>query len=153
MRIGELARQTHSAVETIRFYERSGLLSSAGRSTANYRDYGPAQVERLNFIRRCRTLDMSLDEIRALLDFCDRPSTNCAAVNDLLDEHIQHVESRLKELRRLSRELRDIRDACRVPGVADECQILRRLKQAPQQTVRRSRGSHASSSHGRGSAR
>ena len=152
MRIGELAKKTETPVETIRFYEKSGLLSSAGRSAANYRAYGPAQVERLNFIRRCRALDMSLDEIRALLEFCDRPSTDCAAVSDLLDEHIEHVEFRLKELRRLARELRDIRNACRVPGAADDCQILRRLKEASVQTVRRGRGSHASTSHGRGSA-
>jgi Cd(II)/Pb(II)-responsive transcriptional regulator len=143
MRIGELAERTSTPVDTIRYYEKAGLLPAVDRSAGNYRAYGPAQVQRLNFIRRCRALDMSLDEIRALLDFCDAPSRDCGAVNTLLDEHLAHVETRLRDLQRLARELRQLRSACRSPGAAEQCQILLALRQ----TNPRAR---LSTTHGRG---
>ena len=67
IKIGELARRTECQVETIRYYEKEGLLPEPTRSRGNYRLYGEAQVERLQFIRHCRSLDMTLGEVRALL--------------------------------------------------------------------------------------
>ena len=67
MHIGELARRTGIQVETIRYYEREGLLPEPARSDGNYRVYGPGHLEQLQFIRHCRSLDMSLDEVRTLL--------------------------------------------------------------------------------------
>ena len=101
MKIGELARATRTTAETIRYYERSGLLDAPPRSEGNYRIYTPAHVERLSFIRHCRNLDMTLDEIRALLRFQQEPLQNCAQINDLLDEHIAHVAARIRELQAL----------------------------------------------------
>jgi len=75
MRIGELAKATDTQVETIRYYEREALLPQPGRTEGNYRVYGPEHVERLSFIRYCRSLDMALDEIRALLLMKDSPPT------------------------------------------------------------------------------
>lgn len=151
MRIGELAERTSTPVDTIRYYEKVGLLPAVDRSAGNYRAYGPAQVQRLNFIRRCRALDMSLDEIRALLDFCDAPSRDCGAVNTLLDEHLAHVETRLRDLQRLARELRQLRSACRSPGAAEQCRILLELRQSSTRARRltgHGRGTHASTPHG-----
>ena len=91
MKIGELATNAHTQIETIRYYEREGLLEAPSRSESNYRVYGNAHVERLSFIRHCRGLDMTLAEIRVLLKFKDAPTENCAEVNDLLDKHIGHV--------------------------------------------------------------
>ena len=71
MKIGELAKAAQTQTETIRFYEREGLLPAAPRTDSNYRSYGQAHVERLTLIRRCRALDMNLDEIRALLKVWD----------------------------------------------------------------------------------
>ena len=85
MRIGDLAESTGTAVETIRFYEREGLIPAARRAENNYRVYTDAHVERLAFIRHCRNLDMTLDEIRTLLRFKDAPTRNCGDVNALLD--------------------------------------------------------------------
>ena len=73
MKIGELAKATHTQVETIRYYEREGLLPETARTEGNYRVYGPEHVERLSFIRYCRSLDMALNEIRALLRMKDSP--------------------------------------------------------------------------------
>jgi len=103
MKIGELAKATHTQVETIRYYEREGLLPETARTEGNYRVYGNEHTDRLSFIRHCRGLDMTLEEIRVLLRFKDSPHENCADVNDLLDEHIGHVETRIKELKSLQR--------------------------------------------------
>jgi Cd(II)/Pb(II)-responsive transcriptional regulator len=128
MRIGELAERTQTPIDTIRYYERVGLLPKPPRTTSNYRAYSEEAAQRLDFVRRCRRLDMSLEEIGALLTFCDEPTRNCKAVNDVLDEHIQHVDQRLEELQRLARDLRQLRSVCRSPGTAEDCWILRSLR-------------------------
>ena len=80
VKIGELAKRTECPVETIRYYEREGLLPPAARSESNYRQYGDVHIERLQFIRHCRSLDMTLDEIQRLLSFRDAPEKNCIEV-------------------------------------------------------------------------
>ena len=142
MKIGELAKVTQTQVETIRFYEREGLLGEPPRSKGNYRLYKPEHLERPAFIRHCRSLDMTLDEIRVLLRFQDAPRANCHAVNHVLDEHIEHVARRIRELKRLQQELKALRNEC--DGAAAECGILDGLKNAT------SRGQGAG--HGKGAA-
>ena len=88
MRIGELARQTGTPAETIRYYERERLLPEPARTRSNYRQYGPQHLEQLLFIRQCRALDMSLQEIRTLLEVRDNPAGTCSTANQVLDEHI-----------------------------------------------------------------
>jgi Cd(II)/Pb(II)-responsive transcriptional regulator len=124
MKIGELARAASTPVETIRYYEREGLLPEAPRTHSNYRVYGDDQVERLAFIRHCRSLDMTLDEIRVLLRFKDAPAENCGVVNQLLDEHMGHVEARIGELRALQKQLRSLREQCLSATSAGDCGIL-----------------------------
>ena len=131
MKIGELAHATDTPIETIRYYEREGLLPAPGRSEANYRIYRDTHVQRLAFIRRCRVLDMSLDEVRILLRYIDAPEADCDGVNALLDAHIGHVELRLAELGRLQRELRQLRAFCKRGGPPDSCGILRTLRGEP----------------------
>ena len=128
MRIGELAKSAQTRVDTIRFYERVGLLPKAARTASNYRTYSHIHIERLAFIRRCRGLDMSLDEIRELLKFCDEPHLKCSAVNELVDRHIIEVESRIVELQKLARELRRLGSICRTPSRAKDCQVLQALR-------------------------
>ena len=127
MRIGNLAEATGTPVETIRFYEREGLLPAAQRTENNYRLYTAAHADRLAFIRHCRNLDMALDEIRSLLKLRDSPSQDCGEVNALLDDHIGHVAQRISELRALARELKMLRARCSTPHAIDECGILNGL--------------------------
>lgn len=147
MKIGELAEATGTQIETIRYYEREGLLPKPGRSEGNYRIYDHAHVERLSFIRHCRALDMNLDEIRVLLRFRDSPAQNCAEVNDLLDAHIGHVSQRMRELRSLDKELRALRDLCRVAQDAGQCGILNELSNAARSAAPRP-ASHIGQMHG-----
>ena len=158
MKIGELATRTGTEVQTIRYYERAGLMPAAPRSDANYRLYGPGHIERLGFIRRARSLDMTLDEIRLLLHFKDSPQEGCAEVNALLDEHIGHVAERIRELRQLERQLRALREQCAVPRDAAHCGILGGLSttaeappaQAGTTAVRKSPATaHPHGAHGR----
>ena len=127
MRIGELAKRADCAVETIRYYERIGLLSSPGRSGGNYRLYDESQFEQLSFIRRCRSLDMAHEEIRALMNVRAAPEEDCTAANLLLDEHIGHVAKRIKKLKALQAELQDLRRLCLRPHAAKDCRILKEL--------------------------
>jgi Cd(II)/Pb(II)-responsive transcriptional regulator len=127
MKIGELAHRTNTQVETIRYYERESLLPVPNRSDSNYRIYGDEHTERLSFIRHCRGLDMTLDEIRVLLRFKDAPTENCMEVNNLLDEHIGHVAERIRELRLLEDHLKSLRQACVGAQEAQHCGILNEL--------------------------
>ena len=127
MQIGELAQVAQTTVETVRYYEKEGLLPATTRTAGNFRVYGPAHLERLRFIRNCRALDMTLDEIRVLLRFRDAPADNCAGVNTLLDEHIGHVADRIAELQVLEKQLRRLRTQCRKVEVAADCGILGEL--------------------------
>jgi len=148
MKIGELAKATHCQVETIRYYEREGLLPETVRTEGNYRVYGDEHVDRLSFIRNCRGLDMTLDEIRVLLRFKDSPLENCADVNDLLDEHIGHVAARIKELKELERQLKTLRENCRESQQASQCGILSELSTAsPQDHESTTRVGHVHGAH------
>lgn len=150
MKIGELAKTTGTQVETVRFYEREGLLPEAARTEGNYRVYSQAHAERLGFIRNCRNLDMTLNEIRALLRFKDAPSENCGDVNSLLDEHIDigHVAERIRELKALEKTLKTLRLQCSEAHAAVDCGILQGLSDTANPAPKRPRRSaHVHGSH------
>jgi Cd(II)/Pb(II)-responsive transcriptional regulator len=130
LRIGQLAKRAGCLVETIRFYERGGLMPPPARSAGNFRLYGAAHVERLLFIRHCRSLDMTLDEIGTLLRFRDQPEADCGEVNALLDEHIGHVAARIRELRMLEKQLKELRLHCGQSHPTKDCGILNELSQS-----------------------
>ena len=127
MKIGELARISRCTVETVRYYEKEGLLPAPERTTGNYRSYGAAHLERLRFIRNCRALDMTHDEVRALLGLVDQPANDCGGVNRVLDEHIAHVEVRIKELKQLKQQLVALRQSCHGEQSVIACGIVQGL--------------------------
>jgi len=139
MKIGELAKSTQTQVETIRYYEREGLLPSPLRSEGNYRIYGPEHAARLSFIRNCRSLDMTLNEIRTLLAFKDAQQGDCDGVNELIDTHIAHVASRIKELKALERQLKELRQTCTESKETNQCGILAELSAHPRQATLKSK--------------
>ena len=149
MKIGELAKAAHTQTETIRYYEREGLLPEASRTESNYRIYDNFHINRLAFIRHCRSLDMTLYEIRTLLHFKDEPTENCGEVNGLLDAHIGHVSTRIRELRILERELKALREKCAIGRNAADCGILCGLEKAARiESQAHSTGKHAGHIHG-----
>lgn len=150
LKIGELARRTDCPVETIRYYEREGLLPQAARNPGNYRVYDGKHLERLRFIRHCRHLDMTLDEIKLLLKFCDAPQESCFEVNALLDEHIGHVTERVTELLALEKRLKQLRLLCKRAQATKDCGILNELAHATSDVPQGSRPvGHVHGAHGR----
>ena len=127
MKIGELATLTQCTVETVRYYEKEGLLPTPGRTAGNFRVYGAELVERLRFIRNCRTLDMSHEEIRTLLVLTDQPADGCGAINDVFDQHIAHVDERIQELAQLKSQLSALRQRCQTEQAVGACGILHGL--------------------------
>jgi len=127
LQIGKLAQKANCLVQTVRFYESEGLLLQPARSEGNFRLYDDTHLQRLLFIRRCRAKDMTLDEIRQLLSFRDRPELDCGEVNALVDSHIVQVRAKIKELRELERGLMDMRRSCGGARTSRECGILKTL--------------------------
>ncbi|MES2091961.1 MAG: Cd(II)/Pb(II)-responsive transcriptional regulator [Pseudomonadota bacterium] len=127
MKIGELALVAQCTVETIRYYEKEALLPAPDRTAGNFRVYGPEHVERLRFIRNCRALDMSHSEIHTLLGLADQAEQGCGAVNDVFDQHIAHVDERIRELIHLKLQLASLRQRCRSEQTTQSCGILQGL--------------------------
>lgn len=141
--IGKLFERTGVNIETIRYYEREGLLSKPERSGGGFRLYPPPSVDRLTFIRRARDLGFSLDEVRRLLDLADRKSRSCHHVHELANAHLADVRAKLADLRRMARVLADLVEACR-QGTVPDCPLLdalsrSRLPLAPKRAVDRKR--------------
>ncbi|ACI97590.1 MerR family transcriptional regulator [Rhodospirillum centenum] len=126
MNIGRLGSLTETNVETIRYYERIGLLPPPPRTQSNYRDYDDGHVRRLSFIRRARALGFHLDTIRALLDVSDRPDQSCAGVDALTRRQIAEVEAKIADLTRLRDELVRLAGQCRGDRIRD-CRIIEAL--------------------------
>ncbi|TWS94118.1 helix-turn-helix domain-containing protein [Reyranella sp. CPCC 100927] len=123
--IGALAKSAGVPVETIRYYEREGLLPKPGRSRAGYRLYHTADAERLQFIRRARDLGFSLEEVRQLLGLADRTAP-CDDVRTLACTHLSDVRAKLADLRRVERTLAGLVKACARDRVPD-CRLLQAL--------------------------
>ncbi|HLV29468.1 MAG TPA: Cd(II)/Pb(II)-responsive transcriptional regulator [Burkholderiaceae bacterium] len=127
MKIGELARAANCSAETIRYYEKAGLLPPAIRGQNNYRYYTAAHLERLRLVRNCRSLDMTHDEIRSLLRAVETSAEDCGPVNGLLDDHIGHVDERIRELGELRRQLVNLRERCSEGRAVAHCGIIEGL--------------------------
>jgi DNA-binding transcriptional MerR regulator len=94
MRIGELARRAGVDVQTVRYYEREGLLEAPARAASGYRTYGAQHLERLSFVRHCRALDMPLAEIRRLIHLSGHPRLSCEKVDELVRSHLERVRAK-----------------------------------------------------------
>ena len=112
MKIGELATRAGCDVQAVRFYEREGLLEEPTRTASGYRSYDGHHLDRLNFIRHCRSLDIPLPEVRQLLAFAAQQDQSCGQVNDQLDGHIALVQERIRALKALEEQLVALRRTC-----------------------------------------
>jgi DNA-binding transcriptional MerR regulator len=123
--IGQAASLSGVSSANIRFYEKEKLISRRGMGAKSYRFYSDEDVHQLRFIRQLRSLDMTLDEVRALLNLDLRKKRDCQTARDTLDDHIGHVRERLKELRVLEKNLIDLRSRC--DGHDDHCHLIEAL--------------------------
>jgi Cu(I)-responsive transcriptional regulator len=125
--IGQLAKATDTKVVTIRYYEKIGLLAPPRRTAGNYRAYEPEHLQRLRFIRRCRDLGFTLDQIRDLLRLSSDEDQECAEVDRIAAEHLFAVEQKIADLARLADELRRIGSLCQGGGRIADCRIVEAL--------------------------
>lgn len=127
--IGSVARRAGVGVDTIRYYERAGLMPSPRRRASGYREYGPDAVRRLRFIRRAKELGFSLAEIGELLALSGDRERGVAGVRQRAQARLAEVELRLRELRRVQRGLKQLIDACPGHGELADCPILHALSE------------------------
>jgi MerR family mercuric resistance operon transcriptional regulator len=137
LKIGQLAQRAGVGVETIRFYEREGLIAEPPRRPSGYRDYPPETVTRIVFIRRAKQLGFSLKEIGELLDLRVRPRRNCTLVKQSADAKIVDIDTKIAALRRMRRALIDLTKACDERTTTTECPILASLDSAGKPAVGR----------------
>jgi len=130
MRIGELARRGGVDVQTVRYYEREGLLNVPARTAAGYRAFGPQHLEQLYFVRHCRSLDMPLADIRRLLALSTDSGLSCDDVNALVDAHLERVHAKRMALEALEGQLTALRRQCSSGRRVADCGILEELVHA-----------------------
>jgi Cd(II)/Pb(II)-responsive transcriptional regulator len=127
MKIGELARVSGCSIQTIRYYEKEQLLDSPRRSEGNFRLYDQVTYDQLMFIKHCRSLDITLAEIRQLIDLKQTPNSQCEDVNKVVYAHILHVGKRIEELQSLRKQLKTLRRKCHSNQIVKDCGILQDL--------------------------
>lgn len=132
MRIGELAEQAGVDVQTVRYYEREGLIDAPSRTASGYRSYGPQHLERLNFVRHCRSLDMPLADVKQLIALAGNRAVSCDVVDDIVQAHLERVHTKRVALEVLERKLETLRSQCASGHRVADCGILEELINAAQ---------------------
>lgn len=130
MKIGQLAQRSGCKVETVRFYEREGLLETPERDDNGYRNYTNTHLVGLSFIRHCRLLGIGLPDVRILRSLQSQPELACDEINLLIDSKIEHVHQQIEALHLLEQQLQLLRDTCNSVTRVGECKILHNLKLA-----------------------
>lgn len=124
MTIGQVAKQAGVGVETIRFYEREGLVDEPHRRPSGYRQYAPEVVRRIRFIRHAKDLGFTLREIKELLELRVEPDCHCGDVLELAQTKIADIEQRIEALQRMKQTLSQLATACRRRRRTEACPIL-----------------------------
>jgi Cu(I)-responsive transcriptional regulator len=127
--IGDLGKLTETKIETIRYYERIGLLPAPARTSGNYRLYSENQVGRLSFVRRARDLGFTIEEVRELLSLSDQKDRSCESVDAIARQHLADVDRKIADLTALRRELDSIIGQCGCGTIA-QCRIIEALSPA-----------------------
>ncbi len=125
MNIGQLSKLTGVPTETIRYYEKEQLIPMADRSANNYRIYNQQHIERLIFIKNCRSFDMTHEEIHQILNEVNDPHSDCSEINQIIKNHLVHLEERIQELLHLQKKLTEIEQKCRTVHASDNCSIIK----------------------------
>jgi len=129
MRIGELSKKTGLTADAIRFYERTGLIKSPSRSDGGYREFSKDTVASIQFISRCRALDIPLSEVKKLLSVRSGSAKSCRAANEVIDEQLLSLRSRIRELKKLENNLTQLRSVCNEEVDPRDCPIIQILQE------------------------
>jgi DNA-binding transcriptional MerR regulator len=138
--IGQLGSATDTKIETIRYYEKIGLLPQPRRTSGNYRSYAIEHMQRLVFIRRARELGFSIGDVRELLKLAAHGEEPCREVDQLVARHLETTEKKIEALTRLRRELRDTLASCKGGRIA-ECRVIQALSPKVPNRKKKAQGS------------
>lgn len=127
--IGELAKKSQVSVDSIRFYEKRGVLKAPKRADNNYRYYDDQALDQLIFIRHCRELGMSLKEIETLQQLLEHPEQQCTLVDQAIEIHLGHINEKIKQFERFKTKLQQLRQRCQSSTTIDDCKIVQTLKE------------------------
>jgi MerR family copper efflux transcriptional regulator len=133
MTIGQVAKRAGVGVETIRFYEREGLIAPPPRRRSGYRAYPAETIDRVRFVKRAKALGFSLKEIKELLALRIAPDTTCAQIKERAEAKIMDIENRIRSLRRMKQALGQLTEACSGSGSVSACPILDALEDTGKQ--------------------
>lgn len=132
--VGELAKRTGVHIETVRYYERIGIMPKPPRTAGGHRVYDGELIRRLSFVSRCRQLGFSLEEIRELLSLVDGHTFTCAGVREFTLNHVASIRSKIMDLKKLENVLEEMAAQCHGDSVPD-CPIVDALRESPQSQV------------------
>ncbi|WP_038342196.1 MerR family transcriptional regulator [Acinetobacter sp. A47] len=127
--IGQLAKKTGVSVDTIRYYEKIGLLEKAGRTAGNYRHYSEQMLSELLFLKHCRELGITLQDIQRLKQLAANPKQTCMQVDHLIDQYLAEVSQKIKNLEHLKQDLTHLKQQCSQHRTIEQCGILKELHQ------------------------
>jgi Cd(II)/Pb(II)-responsive transcriptional regulator len=127
MKIGQLANVSGCSIQTIRYYEKEGLLHPPSRSEGNFRLFDDRALKELEFVKHCRSLDIPLSDIKTLLDLKKKPEESCSSINNLIANQLDLVNQRIKELKALKSELQIMKKACSTYNTIEQCGIMKSL--------------------------
>lgn len=131
MRIGEVAVRAGVHIQTLRFYERRGLLQAPHRQRSGYREYPPEAVQIVRFIKRAQDIGFTLSEIQELLRLRDREATSCPEVRAAAESKIADIDERIRRLKAMKGALNALAKSCGTAAATRECPLLRALDRAP----------------------
>ncbi len=129
--IGQLSKKADIPIDTIRYYEKVGVLDRIQRSENNYRVYTEQTLADLLFIKHCRELDISLIDIKTLKEMKTQPKQACTEIDNLVDKYLKEVSEKIERLLLLKESLIDLKQHCSTNRTVDECGILKELQNAP----------------------
>ena len=128
MRIGQIANLGGCTVETVRYYEKEGLITAPGRQANGYRHYNESHLAQLVFVRHCRSLDLPLEDIQTLQSLKSIPEQQCHEISELVDSQIGRIERKIKSLQLLKKQLRTLSKTCNSDHTIGDCMIVRSLE-------------------------
>ncbi|SES81459.1 Cd(II)/Pb(II)-responsive transcriptional regulator [Thalassotalea agarivorans] len=127
MKIGQLAKVSGCSIQTIRYYEKEGLLNPPSRSEGNFRLYDEKALKELEFVKHCRSLDIPLSDVKTLVELKNKPGESCSSVNNLISNQLALVNKRIKEMKALKSELQIMEKACSKGNTVEQCGIMKSL--------------------------
>ncbi len=128
MQIGQIAKLSGCTVETVRYYEKEGLIAAPERQANGYRRYNKSHLAQLVFVRHCRSLDLPLEDIQTLQTLKSIPEQQCHEISELVDSQISRIERQIRSLQQLKKQLRTLSKTCNADHIIADCMIVRSLE-------------------------